>query len=59
MKDQCFVLENAMENSWPTFNLNTVQAQQLLLLEWRGCCAILVFGRKRTTKSAPATLHSL
>lgn len=58
MKDQCFILENLMDDSWQTFNRNTVQAQQLLLLEWSGSCAILVFGRKRMPKSAPDALHS-
>lgn len=58
MKDQCFILENLMDNSWQTFHLNTAQAQQLLLLEWNSYCAILVYGRKRMPKSAPDALHS-
>lgn len=58
MKDQCFILENLMDNSWQTFNLNTMQIQQLLRLEWSGYCAILVVGRKRMQKSAPDAPHS-
>lgn len=58
MKGQCFILENVMDNSWQTFNLNTVQVQKLLLLEWSSYCAILFFGRKRMPKSAPDALHS-
>lgn len=53
MKDQCFILENLMDNSWQTFNMSMVEAQQLLLLEWSSYCAILFFGRKRMLKSAP------
>lgn len=58
MKGQCFILQNVMDNSWQTFNFNTVQVQKLLLLEWSSYCAILFFGRKRMPKSAPDAPHS-
>lgn len=57
MKGQCFILQNIMDN-WQTFNFNTLQVQNLLLLEWSSYCAILFFGRKRMPKSAPDAPHS-
>lgn len=48
MKGQCFILQNVMDNSWQTFNFNTVQVQicccwngaaivQFCFLEGKGC----------------------
>lgn len=45
-----------MDKSWQTFNMNTVQGQQLLLLEQSSYHAILFCGYMKMLKPAPDTL---